>query len=66
MRRSGGKHDAVRMSITIGLSGDITAFDPHYHNVGPNNSAAAHVFERLVAMDEQQRLKPGLAIAGNR
>lgn len=50
-------------SITIGLSGDITAFDPHYHNVGPNNSAAAHVFERLVAMDEQQRLKPGLALS---
>ena len=29
-------------SITIGLSGDITAFDPHYHNVGPNNSSVAH------------------------
>ena len=50
-------------SITIGLSGDITAFDPHYHNVGPNNSAAAHVFERLVAMDEQQRFKPGLTLS---
>jgi peptide/nickel transport system substrate-binding protein len=50
-------------TITIGLSGDITAFDPHYHNVGPNNSAAAHVFERLVQMDERQRLTPGLALS---
>jgi len=54
---------SLAQTITIGLSGDITAFDPHYHNVGPNNSAAAHVFERLVAMDEQQRLKPGLALS---
>ena len=34
---------SLAQTITIGLSGDITAFDPHYHNVGPNNSAAAHV-----------------------
>ncbi len=50
-------------SITIGLGGDITAFDPHYHNVGPNNAATAHVFERLVQMDERQRLVPGLALS---
>ena len=50
-------------SITIGLSGDITAFDPHYHNVGPNNASAGHVFERLVQMDERQRLTPGLALS---
>lgn len=50
-------------TITIGISGDITAFDPHYHNVGPNNSAVAHVFERLVQMDERQRLTPGLAVS---
>ncbi len=52
---------AFAQSISIGLSGDITAFDPHYHNVGPNNAAAAHVFERLVGMDERQRLVPALA-----
>ena len=50
-------------TITIGLASDITAFDPHYHNVGPNNSATAHVFERLVQMDERQRLTPGLALS---
>ncbi len=49
--------------ITIGLAGDITAFDPHYHNVGPNNAAAGHVFEKLVGMDERQKLVPGLALS---
>ncbi|MFX8778265.1 ABC transporter substrate-binding protein, partial [Acinetobacter baumannii] len=32
-----------------------------YHNVGPNNTIAAHIFDRLVDQDEQQRLIPGLA-----
>ena len=50
-------------SITIGLAGDITAFDPHYHNVGPNNASAGHVFEKLVGMDEGQKLVPGLALS---
>lgn len=54
---------SLAQSITIGLGGDITAFDPHYHNVGPNNAATAHVFERLVQMDERQRLVPGLALS---
>ena len=54
---------AFSQTITIGLSGDITAFDPHYHNVGPNNAAAAHVFDHLVNMDERQRLMPGLALS---
>jgi peptide/nickel transport system substrate-binding protein len=39
---------AFALMITIGLSGDITAFDPRYHNAGPNNAAAAHVFDHLV------------------
>ncbi|MEQ1595324.1 MAG: ABC transporter substrate-binding protein [Casimicrobium sp.] len=54
---------AFAQTVTIGLSGDITAFDPHYHNVGPNNAAAAHVFDHLVNMDERQRLAPGLAVS---
>ena len=50
-------------SITIGLAGDITAFDPHYHNVGPNNASVGQVFEKLVGMDERQKLVPGLALS---
>ncbi|MCA3079788.1 MAG: ABC transporter substrate-binding protein, partial [Rhodocyclaceae bacterium] len=47
--------------VSIGLQAAITSMDPHYHNVGPNNSLVRHVFESLVHSDENQKLVPGLA-----
>lgn len=47
--------------LKVGLSAEPSAMDPHYHNLTPNNSILSHVFERLVATDEKQRLLPGLA-----
>jgi peptide/nickel transport system substrate-binding protein len=47
--------------LKIGLSAEPSAMDPHYHNLTPNNSILSHVFERLIATDEKQRLLPGLA-----
>ena len=47
--------------LVIGLSTPVTSLDPHFHNLGPNNAMAKHVFEALVKMDEAQRLQPGLA-----
>jgi peptide/nickel transport system substrate-binding protein len=47
--------------ISIGLQAAITSMDPHYHNVGPNNSTLRHIFEPLVSTDENQKLAPGLA-----
>ncbi|MFN8985813.1 MAG: ABC transporter substrate-binding protein, partial [Burkholderiales bacterium] len=47
--------------VSIGLQAAITSMDPHYHNVGPNNSLVRHVFESLVHIDENQKLVPGLA-----
>jgi len=47
--------------LVIGLSTPVTSLDPHFHNLGPNNAVAKHVFETLVKMDEAQRLQPGLA-----
>ncbi len=52
---------AAQQQLTIGLSTPITSLDPHFHNLGPNNSLAKHVFESLTKMDEQQRIQPGLA-----
>ena len=49
--------------LTIGLSGDITSLDPHYHNVTPNANVAEHMFETLIAKDEKMRFKPGLAMS---
>jgi peptide/nickel transport system substrate-binding protein len=47
--------------IAIGLGGDVTSIDPHYHNLTPNNNVADHIFGTLIHKDERQRLRPGLA-----
>jgi peptide/nickel transport system substrate-binding protein len=52
---------AGAQEITIGLSAPVSALDPHFHNLGPNNQVSKHVFETLVKADETQSLKPGLA-----
>ena len=35
--------------------------DPHFHNLGPNNSMTKHIFDRIVDQDENQIVKPMLA-----
>ncbi|MBK9677209.1 MAG: ABC transporter substrate-binding protein [Betaproteobacteria bacterium] len=48
-------------NLTIGLGTDVTALDPHYHNVTPNNNVGAHIFGYLVMRNEKSQLIPGLA-----
>ncbi len=50
-------------TLTIGLGTEPTSIDPHFHNLGPNNQIAQHIFSRLVEQDEKQRLTPGLAVS---
>src|SRR3546814_3238222 len=52
---------AVAQELTIGISAETSALDPHYHNLGPNNAMRRHMFESLLLTDENQRLSPGLA-----
>src|SRR5438876_5270258 len=52
---------AVAADLAIGIGADVTAIDPHYHNVTPNNNVAAHIFDYLVLRDERQKTIPGLA-----
>jgi len=52
---------AASQEIKVGLSAEPSSMDPHYHNLTPNNSFLSHIYERLVEMDEKQRLIPGLA-----
>ena len=52
---------ATAADLTIGLGTDVTALDPHYHNVTPNNNVAAHVFGYLVERNEKSQPQPGLA-----
>jgi len=48
-------------TLTVGLGTDVTALDPHYHNLTPNNNVAAHVFGYLVDRNEKSQPIPGLA-----
>ncbi len=48
-------------NLTIGLGTDVTAIDPHYHNLTPNNNVAAHIFGYLVERNEKSQPIPGLA-----
>ena len=54
---------AQAQDLSIGLSGNVTSMDPHFHNLSPNSNVAAHVYDRLVHHDERQRMGPGLALS---
>ena len=51
----------VAANLTIGMGTDVTAIDPHYHNLTPNNTVAAHIFGYLVERNEKSQPIPGLA-----
>ncbi|MEE8211573.1 MAG: hypothetical protein V3T85_06615, partial [Acidiferrobacterales bacterium] len=49
--------------LRVGLALEPTSIAPHYHNLTPNNALAREIFDRLVMPDENQQLKPGLAVS---
>ena len=52
---------ANAQTLTMGLGGNVTSLDPHYHSAGPNSAFAYTIFSRLTQTDENARLLPGLA-----
>ncbi|EBA11181.1 ABC transporter substrate-binding protein [Roseobacter sp. CCS2] len=58
-----GAQSATAETLTIGLAAEPTSIDPHFHNVGPNNAIATHIFDHLVKRDENQQQMPGLAVS---
>ncbi len=52
---------ATAQDIAVAVGAPITALDPHYHTLTPNEQAHAHLFDRLVETDPKARLIPGLA-----
>ena len=48
-------------TLKIGVAGEPSSIDPHYHNVGPNNMFATNIFSMLVGQDENQQTIPDLA-----
>jgi peptide/nickel transport system substrate-binding protein len=52
---------AAGPTLTIGTKLDPSSLDPHFFNGTENNNALAHVFERLIGLDPEGRLRPALA-----
>ena len=46
---------ASAAKLTIGLGTDVTAIDPHYHNVTPNDNVAALTEDALATVDDVKR-----------
>ena len=49
--------------LRVGMALEPSSIDPHYHNLGPNNSVARHIFDRLILPDQNIRPQPGLAVS---
>lgn len=50
-------------ALRIGLAADVSSLDPHFINIAPNITVAAHCFDALVHVDGNGRLIPGLALS---
>ena len=47
--------------LRIAVAADVTSIDPHFFNLFPNNNIAEHIFDKLVQMDPDSKMIPGLA-----
>ena len=47
--------------LKIAVAADVTSMDPHFFNLFPNNNIAEHIFDKLVQMDPDSRMIPGIA-----
>ena len=52
---------AAAQELRIAVAADVTSIDPHFFNLFPNNNIAEHIFDKLVQMDADSRMIPGLA-----
>jgi len=52
---------ASAQELRIAVAADVTSIDPHFFNLFPNNNIAEHIFDKLVQMDPDSKIIPGLA-----
>jgi peptide/nickel transport system substrate-binding protein len=52
---------AFAQELKIAVAADVTSIDPHFFNLFPNNNIAEHIFDKLVQMDADSRMIPGIA-----
>jgi peptide/nickel transport system substrate-binding protein len=54
---------AQAQDLRIAMAADVTSIDPHFFNLFPNNNIAEHIFDKLVQMDPDSHMIPGLAVS---
>ncbi len=54
---------AAAADLKIAVAADITTMDPHFFNLFPNNNMAEHIFDKLVQMDPDSKMIPGIALS---
>ena len=54
---------AGAQTLTMGVRGGPDSIDPHFSTLGTHAEALRHVFDTLVANDENQQLVPALAVS---
>ena len=52
---------ATAADLRIAVAADVTSIDPHFFNLFPNNNVAEHIFDKLVQMDADSKMIPGIA-----
>lgn len=52
---------SAAQEFKLAMSSPPTSMDPHFYNLFPNLNVSDHIFETLVAMDEDSHVIPGLA-----
>jgi peptide/nickel transport system substrate-binding protein len=52
---------AFAADLRIAVAADVTSIDPHFYNLFPNNNIAEHIFDKLVQMDPDSKMIPGIA-----
>ena len=52
---------SLAQEFKLAMSSPPTSMDPHFYNLFPNLNVSDHIFETLVAMDEDSHVIPSLA-----
>jgi peptide/nickel transport system substrate-binding protein len=53
----------AQKTLNVATGGAFTSLDPHYHNLGPNNIVASHLFDTLTQPDANFEPMPDLAVS---
>ena len=54
---------AMAQTLTVGVRNGPESLDPHWSTLGGHIEALRHVYDSLIAQDENLNLKPGLALS---